>query len=387
MTTLARLKSNVVEWLDGDDGGAYEAFRARRRFTGLDGLRGVGVLLVIRQHVMNPTDRFGYGGLVMFFAISGFLITTLLLRERTATGDISLRMFYVRRTLRIFPIYYAILLTYVALTLVMERHTVVGREFFGNLPWFATYTSNWLVDGVGGDRVIFYFSWSLATEEQFYLLWPSVVRLTGSRMALVGVMSLVALGAAFAAGFVTGAPSHALGTAAPICIGCVLALLADDPRGFRAVHAIVGQWWSLPAFFMAALLGIVLDAPTPLLGTLMALVVAALCLPRRVPLALPIARGPLPTIGLVSYGMYLMHMLTTNAVVRTVPLPQRSLAQFAVVALATTAVATLSYRTYERWFLRFKERFRPTRRAPDVTRVAVAPAPSAESTPEAIGAP
>lgn len=352
---------------------AFEAFRQRRRFPGLDGFRGLGVLLVIRHHVMDPTEPYGYAALLLFFAISGFLITTLLLRERAATGEVSLRMFYVRRSLRIFPIYYAVLAAYVVLVLAFERQTSAGDQFLSNLRWFATYTSNWFVEGNGDSRVVFYFAWSLATEEQFYLLWPSVVRLTRSRTALASVMIAVAVGSSIVAGLVTGAPAHALATASPICLGCVAACVADHPRGFRVLHTLAAPWWALGVYVVGGAVAVALGAPTLVVGTLMALVVLACCLPRRIPLALPIARGPLPAIGLISYGMYLFHMLAANVVARTVPVPAHSWAQFAAAAALTTGVAALSYNTYERWFLGFKERFRP---APAHPRVVAAPAPN-----------
>src|SRR5688572_19697502 len=86
----------------------------------------------------------GQTGVYLFFAISGFLITSLLIRERRTTGTISMRGFYLRRTLRILPLYYAVLLTYVIAVPILE-HGPDGAEFFANLPYFLTYTSNWFV--------------------------------------------------------------------------------------------------------------------------------------------------------------------------------------------------------------------------------------------------
>ena len=85
-------------------------------------------------------------GVELFFVISGFLITTLLLRERTANGRVSLKNFYARRTLRIFPLYCAALALYVIMVYVHERHSEAGQQFFHNLRYFATYTSNMFVD-------------------------------------------------------------------------------------------------------------------------------------------------------------------------------------------------------------------------------------------------
>src|SRR3954465_11721542 len=123
----------------------YDAFIGQRRFGSLDGLRCIAVLGVIWHHTaghdMLSIAARGAEGVTLFFAISGFLITTLLLRE----GTIDLKGFYWRRTLRIFPLYYTVLAAYVVLTLLFE-HGERGREFFQNLPWFLTYTSNLFID-------------------------------------------------------------------------------------------------------------------------------------------------------------------------------------------------------------------------------------------------
>ena len=119
--------------------------------------------------------RTGQYGVSLFFVISGFLITTLLLREQKSSGVISLKNFYIRRTLRIFPLYYATLLIYLGLVIVTS-HGPERSAFFHNLPSYFTYTSNWFVDKDAGEHVTFAFAWSLATEEQFYLCWPSIVR-------------------------------------------------------------------------------------------------------------------------------------------------------------------------------------------------------------------
>jgi peptidoglycan/LPS O-acetylase OafA/YrhL len=124
-------------------------------------------------------------GVRMFFVISGYLITTLLLRELQTTGRISLRRFYFRRTLRIFPPYYAYL-TVVAL--------LVGVGWLNapaDVRWLPalTYTSNlvaprWWVIGHG---------WTLSAEEQFYLYWPFLVLLLGSRRSLFAALAIIAL--------------------------------------------------------------------------------------------------------------------------------------------------------------------------------------------------
>jgi peptidoglycan/LPS O-acetylase OafA/YrhL len=145
----------------------YEDFRAVKHFASLDALRCLGIIGVIWQHspglpreAMPFTDA-GASGVALFFVLSGFLITTLLLREEAATGGINLRNFYIRRSLRIFPLYYAVLALYTVLVFFLEKNAA-GKLFFENLPYYLTYTNNWFVDlklnEDGQRRVIFIFA-------------------------------------------------------------------------------------------------------------------------------------------------------------------------------------------------------------------------------------
>ena len=126
----------------------FERFCAIQRFGALDGLRALSVTAVVWHHTSGmPGPAIftkGYLGVDFFFAISGFLITTLLVREQNATSRISLGKFYARRCLRIFPLYYVTLLLYVVLVALTQHNSAEGKDFFRHLPAFATYTSNGL---------------------------------------------------------------------------------------------------------------------------------------------------------------------------------------------------------------------------------------------------
>jgi peptidoglycan/LPS O-acetylase OafA/YrhL len=180
----------------------HDEFLNTRTFHDLDGLRAISVIAVVWHHTAALAFpdvhvlQQGLYGVDFFFAISGFLITTLLLREHRRTGRISYRRFLGRRALRIFPLFYVVLATYVLLTIATRRGTPEATEFFHNLPAFATYTSNWFVDLEHGTSVTFYFAWSLATEEQFYLLWPPLLILLLARWRRSVVAPIVAVLAA-----------------------------------------------------------------------------------------------------------------------------------------------------------------------------------------------
>src|SRR3954447_22173384 len=123
----------------------YAKFLAQRRFAALDGLRCLAILTVIAHHTSGRrSGPFSLGvGVDLSFAISGFVITTLLVREFRSTGRVHVRRFYLRRTLGIFPLYFAVLGLYVVLVLVTRRSTQSGEAFVHHIPAFATYTSNW----------------------------------------------------------------------------------------------------------------------------------------------------------------------------------------------------------------------------------------------------
>lgn len=165
---------------------------------GLDGLRGIAIILVMAFHltIFRPAcmvdhafvklARYGWTGVDLFFVLSGFLITGILLEAKAAPNYF--RNFYLRRALRIFPLYYLFVLGLIFLYPLAgayfraERHVLVENQW-----WIWTYSVNWLIARVGD------FSrtplgtggfWTLAIEEQYYLLWPAVVLLLSRRALL-----------------------------------------------------------------------------------------------------------------------------------------------------------------------------------------------------------
>ena len=164
----------------------YSAFRGTKFFGSLDGLRAISIMGVVWVHATLASPYYlrfsvlpiignGAFGVDIFFAISGFLISTLLLRERDKLGKISLREFYLRRTLRIWPLYYATLAFYAAMALIFYRHSPRGPEFFHYFPGYLTFTYTWFAFR-SASKPIFNFAWSLSVEEQFYTLWAPVLR-------------------------------------------------------------------------------------------------------------------------------------------------------------------------------------------------------------------
>jgi peptidoglycan/LPS O-acetylase OafA/YrhL len=350
---------------------SYEAYAATERFASLDGLRCLSILPVIWHHSTPrpPSGFLGRGplGVHLFFALSGFLITTLLLRERRRTGTVSLGRFYARRSLRIFPLYYLVLALYTARALWLLPPSPMRSHFLGNVPWFATYTTNWLVDFEVPHPVIFGFSWSLATEEQFYLLWPWVFRVTRSLALPVAFMSaLLLLDAVAERGLLSPLlEPHGVGIrivtslSAPIGLGALLACALDTPRAHRVVSVFLARRSSAPV--LLALLGalVVWDgAPLLAIHLTMVSLVAAVCLRPDHGLRALLEAPPVRYVGKISYGMYLLHVASITFVKLLLPATYGTPGVIFPLATAITiGLAALSHRTFESRFLALRARF------------------------------
>jgi len=172
---------------------------ARRHLPALDGIRCLAITGVVWHHSLpRPFPGWlgrGHAGVPLFFALSGFLITRLLIAEQRTSGRIDLGQFWLRRSLRILPLYYAVLVGFVLL-LGLRAPTEATRHFFASLPFYASYTSNWFVDYRVTHPVWFGFAWSLATEEQFYAWWPPLLgwaERRGRWLAPLGLLTLLGL--------------------------------------------------------------------------------------------------------------------------------------------------------------------------------------------------
>lgn len=357
----------------------YRDFLARRHFGSLDGIRCIAILVVLWHHSaissnisLGGISERGFLGVDLFFVLSGFLIVTLLLREKSRRGEIALGKFYMRRTLRIFPPYYALLALLVVVYLAIPNlNTAAG--FFNCLPYYVTYTSNWSLLQAANLAII----WSLATEEQFYLVWPAVEKFLRPWAiavvlgAVIGVNQLINFGlldGLFARIYETqGRPNLPIleCTFTPIALGVVAAHVLNNSRGYVLARQWLGGRYSplalsvLIVILLICLPGDLSGWPRLAIHIAIALWLASLVV-REDHIMRPIlAAAPITFIGAVSYGMYLYHMWVFHAVgVGCRSLEIRSeLAVFALNVAATIVVATASYRLLERPFLAMKDRF------------------------------
>jgi len=350
----------------------YAAYRARRTFGSLDGFRCASILAVIWHHARGDVQlgrigTRGFLGVDMFFVLSGFLIVTLLLRERDRKGEISLKAFYARRTLRIMPLYYGVVIGTAIASLSLRPEGATAESMRDALPFLLTYTTNW----VAVDNLL-EISWSLSAEEQFYLLWPPVQKYVGHPLwvlfALLVLSQFIHFGLLDTQLAKLGAGSEDLRmlretTFTPILLGVLLAHILHNRNGFERVARVLGH--RLAPLFLAVVLMVSLELmPGDLRGwpritihlLMMALLASAVVREDHV-LAPFLEWPPVVRIGVLSYGMYLLHMFIVHFTDR---LGERGLPHvflFPLAVAGTIAVAELSYRFYETPFLRLKKRF------------------------------
>lgn len=336
----------------------------RRHLPALDGLRAVFVVLVVLYHAGLPLP--GDLGVTGFFVLSGFLITWLLIREHEQSGSVSLRAFYWRRSLRIFPAYF--LFVGAALAVDMVLGGLAGSWDDRDLIAALTYTVNYRNAFLGHDHPIAH-AWSLAVEEQFYLLWPLLFMLFHKRVRVAKWLA-----ASIAAAIVwravlylgLGASSHYIYNAFDtrfdaLAIGCLLAYACRHSLFQRASAAIAARWYF--PFPIVVLLytsrvasgerwhytaGFAVDAA--LIGVLL---VQLMQLSEKRPWRWIDSRSAV-WLGTISYPIYLWHLLGLGSADNILGGRGGWALQFVVGATITILLATCSHNFVEKPFLRLK---------------------------------
>ena len=366
--------------------GNATAFKPRH-VPALDGLRAIAVLMVLLAHFKEATPHWiwqllhqGGFGVYLFFVLSGFLITRILLSEKNEPAYF--RNFYARRTLRIFPLYYGVLALqfWVLLPIFPTPHILADAHYQG---WLWAYGYNILTAVKGhvfftSDWMVLGHFWSLAVEEQFYLVWPLVV-LALCRVNLlklcIGIVTLTPiLRLAF---YVAGANQYWV-TLFTICqmdslaLGAMLACLESSGRlnalvpmarwivlGLGGILAICSFFYprspqaTLPLIFYHGAVALFFGA----------IVALAVCGAFRW-----VDNRVLREVGQKSYGMYVFHIPLLVLAIRYIHLPSllRQLALpsylidmifFSSMIIITYLVAFISYNAYEKHFLRLKRFF------------------------------
>ncbi len=342
------------------------------RITELDALRGLAAVVIVVFHSNTRRMPWGWAAVDLFFVLSGFLITGIVLRHGGTRGFLS--RFYARRALRIFPVYYLVVLGLVVCGGILPRPNdprglvyeltytqYVPYYWFAEAPRYSPYLGH---------------TWTLAIEEQFYLIWPALVLLAGRHRGRVALLAL----ATVAGSFVLRSQGYSvalLGARADgLALGGLLAALLAGREGGRATasHALRVGLWTVSiasALVLVALAGFVGMAATDAFPRWTGLVVLAFSTlwlgviglvvihaghPRLAILRRPRLRG----LGTISYGLYLYHFLVlviSGDIYRRIGFRGQPLWREAPTIALCFVAAALSWKYIERPILGLKGRF------------------------------
>jgi peptidoglycan/LPS O-acetylase OafA/YrhL len=363
------------------------------RYPALDGVRGLAILAVLIVHtlrmpVVNRVDAWvanlaqsGFVGVDLFFVLSGFLITGILLDTRDSPHYF--RDFYARRTLRIFPVYYVALLG-----MVLFVPGAVGGHLRETQGWHWAYLVNvYLVGHQFSELPLTGHFWSLALEEQFYLVWPVIVwtlpvpllrRFTW--MVLVGAAVLrAALWAAYAADLVPESIVMANIVMMPLradalAAGAIIALALRTSDGRARLRrfvlplavvslSVLAVIWLRFRHFVGSAPEVQLAGFSAVIGVSCSLIIASVLMPSS-RLALTLSSSPLRFLGKYSYALYIVHQPVAFALAEYAPkepLGDSGLAAgvlfFVVTNSVSVGIAMLSWRTLEAPLLSLKRYF------------------------------
>jgi len=325
-----------------------EDFKNRSYFPFLDGIRAISVFMVMSNH-LHSTFIFmrrtpGWAGVDVFCVLSGFIITTLLLREERVSGSIRLRAFYLRRLFRIVPVFLSVLLFYVPVAYFGE-HGARWGAFTSALPLYLTFLQDFVPH-----EAPFSFSWTLGIEEKFYLIWPLLALVFIKRLRYrtgLACLFLLVSGTLYVC-FESSSDLafYQARSYAALALGSLLACLLAS----QAAQSLSQIYASIPSLVPIALilLSLVLVYENRVYILLLDLVVG-FCLSYLLltnTLAGRCLASPIPVwIGKRSYSMYLIHLLILTPI-RLALHPTTELSELLVLTIAYAVTAGCAHLIY-----------------------------------------
>jgi peptidoglycan/LPS O-acetylase OafA/YrhL len=359
------------------------SYQSRPHYPALDGLRGIAILLVVFYHNFGFINYFFFGwlGVDLFFVLSGFLITDILLKTRNSPDY--LKNFYTRRVLRIFPLYYLALVLFLILIPNLGPDILSLDYYVRNQIWFWSYLQNWLFIFYPPPNNIAALNhfWSLAVEEQFYLIWPFIILLFQRTkhliylliFLLIGVMTLRFFLWTFQIEHLAYFNLYTFSRIDGICIGSLLAV-------FRTVnYKAINRYFTLIILGLAALNFVFYffnkqnQFSYPYLAiagyTTFAVIFGLLVnegVERQDTIISKVLSLPLfQFFGLISYSLYVFHwplyLMTSSSLKgwagENIKFINSSIVASVIATALSVLVAWISFHFFEKKFLTLKKRF------------------------------
>lgn len=349
----------------------HEEYRRTRSFAGLDGLRAVAATIVVVFHFGGPVMRplQGWVGVQVFFALSGFLITTLALREVSRTGRLDFRAFYLRRFFRIAPVYLVVL----GVVVLQGEIDGAGRaQLRAALPYYLTFLNDI------APHAAYVHTWTLGIEQKFYLLWPllafALVGRTRGRL-VAGVAAIAVLLPLWDVRWLHSSSFVVL------LLGALAAIVMDHPRGFAVLRPLLTPVGSVVVAFGFVAFHLQFTGLLERFGEPRMIpvygVAVCLLLPVTIgpgPVRWLLSRRPMVFVGQRSYSVYLVQFLAGAATAGL--FPRLSGSHSPGTAMVTWVVsllfADLLYRRVEQPMIAFGKRV-SRRGAPGATPGSVSP--------------
>ena len=355
------------------------------RVAYLDGMRGLAILLVGAGHFFYkyPVFKSTWIGLNLFFVLSGYLITQRLFFHYKDSIGSYFKNFYFRRILRIFPLYYGCLfIFFIILPVLYSAFFTHFGELYSLQAWYWTYTSNWMIvfNGMPGQPLFFHF-WSLAVEEQFYLLWPFLflllVRIKRNYLFVLGMIAA----SAFLRNYIGVNYSSFLNTgtvAEPLLLGALITILEKSKK----VDYLVNYFLIVIFLALASLVIIFINNPDPeivsnkwlfrvgyssvdLFWASIILLSVSTNIASNMIKKLFSAKW-LTWLGTYSYGIYVFHWIVLTlfiykAETELIKIGMKTNVAYFLTRITGIAIVLLisymSYHFYEKRFLRLKKKF------------------------------
>lgn len=350
----------------------------------LDGLRGLAILLVATGHIFFKYYIFNFGwiGLNLFFLLSGYLITKTLFIHIRSSPLSYFRNFYARRVLRIFPLYYGILLLFFAvLPLIYIKYQQIFGSLYNIQIWYWLYISNWriILYGLPPNPLFFHF-WSLAVEEQFYLIWPIVFFLITSfnrRVLIILILLTLSILIRILLYGVKSVYYNTLTPGEPLLLGCLISILEKNDKlksiyNYARALAIL-SFISLVVIFLHNSDLRIINFPLLSIGYSNIDLIWAflLCnilinLERTYLISKVLSSGILVWLGIYSYGIYVFHWIILQLFINKYEILftnkgfGESISYWISRILGVIIILLLSYASYnlyERKFLSLKKYF------------------------------